>query len=96
MSTGMMMLDRLAPYYLIYGIAGYTFMFQSINFGRLKELLFMYVFMMQVFFAAPVVKTVNSSGIAPLTGRSWQYSYVPYYNVLYHPPEAEFRKDWNE
>jgi hypothetical protein len=91
-STGMIIIDRLRAYYLIYGIIGYTWIFKIISFKRLKEVFVLYVCLILAFFTVPYIRSRMDNSISSTTGKPMNYSFIPYYNALYHPVSAEYRK----
>jgi hypothetical protein len=95
-ATGFSIIQRLRAYYLMFGILGYENLFGAFSFKKIHSLFYMYLCIIVLFFALPFFKERIVHGHDELTGRDIQYNYVPYYNVLYHPREADFRKDWNE
>jgi hypothetical protein len=95
-STAIIIIDRLQAYYLIYGIIGYICFLSLINFKYFKEFIVLYSCLILVFFAIPYIRERTSDEIFQLTGRPIQEAWIPYYNVLSHPYEAQFRRDWSE
>jgi hypothetical protein len=97
MATGMMILSRLECYYLVYGIIIYNYLFSLINFRKLHELFVLYLSIVLIFFMIPSIMLLTSNKpVEIMSDRTHHYRYFPYYNVLYHPYEAQYRKDWNE
>jgi len=92
-AIGLNILERLEAYYLVYAIIAYTYLF-DVRIKRLRNLYLATACVFLLFFAAPFVRGVVNSDIVPLTNRPANYAIVPYYNVLWHPPEAKQRKDW--
>jgi hypothetical protein len=90
-STGLVIIQRLRAYYLVYGIIGYTYIFKSINFRKLRDLFVIYACCIVVFFAIPFVKARTNYKISIITGRHMQYYWIPYYNAVYHSEKADYR-----
>jgi hypothetical protein len=95
-AIGFYIVYRLQSYYLMFGILGYENLFRSFSFKKVPGLFYAYLCMVILFFSLPFFKERTSHKYDELTGRDAQYSSVPYYNVFYHPYEADLRKDWNE
>jgi hypothetical protein len=95
-ATGFEIIARIAYYYQVYSIITYTYLVSLVNFKYVKDLFFVYICCLLIFFAISFIRVRLSTQISPITGRSVNYNYIPYYNVLYHPYEAQFRKDWTE
>lgn len=53
-------------------------------------------FVLLLFYAVRIVSPLVNTNKVELTGRAANYPYIPYYNVLSHPIEAEKRLDWYE
>jgi len=94
-TIGMEILGRLEPYFLVYALIAYTYLF-DVRIKRLRSVYLITACFLLLFFAAPFVRQVHRTDIDPLTQRPMNYSLVPYYNVFWHPPEAKSRKDWNQ
>ncbi|GHT57247.1 hypothetical protein FACS18945_1050 [Bacteroidia bacterium] len=94
-AIGLEIIGRLEPYYLVYAIIAYTYLF-DIQFKRLKSVYVICACVLLLFFAAPYIRGIMKTDTDALTGRPANYAIVPYYNVLSHPPEATTRKDWFE
>jgi hypothetical protein len=95
-ATGFSIIQRLRAYYLMFGIMGYENLFSVFSFKKISSLFYIYLCIIVLFFALPFFKDRIVHIYDELTGRDIQYNYIPYYNVFYHPREAEFRTDWNE
>jgi hypothetical protein len=95
-STGMVIIDRLTDYYEIYAIFSYTTLFKDVNFKHMRELILVYSFSILLLFSYPLVNRFITTKKDDLTGRPSNYKYIPYYNVIYFPAEAQYRKDWDE
>ncbi|GHT95461.1 hypothetical protein FACS1894141_4100 [Spirochaetia bacterium] len=95
-SKGMDALDRLQSYYLVYATISYTYLFMLFDFKKIRELFFLYLCCILLFFAIPFERIRLNHFVSELSKRDVQYQWVPYYNVLYHPYNAQFRKDWTE
>ena len=92
-SIGFEIIGRLEPYYLVYAIVAYTYLFSI----ELKKVSYWIIAcFLLVYFAAPFVQGFTRKDTFVLTGRPANYTLVPYYNVLIHPTEAESRKDWSQ
>ena len=90
------MFGRLESYVGFYAIIGWTFLF-DMRLLRSDKNLFFAVFMLFIlFFSIPFCKARTKNGIDPLSKRRYQYQWLPYYNVFFHPEEAQYRKDWNQ
>ena len=94
-TIGMEIIGRLEPYFFVYAVVAYTYLF-DVRIKRLRSVYLITTCVLLLFFAAPFVRQVLQTDIDPLTKRPQNYSLVPYYNVLSHPPEAKNRKDWNQ
>jgi len=92
-SNGLVIIGRLEPYFLVYAIIAYTYLF-DVRIKRLRSVYLITACVLLLFFAAPFIRTTHNTAIDPLTNRPANYAIVPYYNVLWHPPEAKSRKDW--
>jgi len=93
-SNGLQIISRLEPYYLVFAIIAYTHLF-DVRIKRLRSLYLITACFLLLFFATPVRK-IQQTDIDPITNRPDNYALVPYYNVLWHPPEAKSRRDWNQ
>jgi len=91
-SSGLMILDRLQPYYMMYGIILYGRMFGVFNIHKMKNMLFIYMCLIFAFFSFPFMKTRLNRARSETSGVVWYNYYNPYYHVFYHPAEAEQRK----
>jgi hypothetical protein len=90
-STGMDVLYRLQVYYLIFGLIAYT------CFRKTTQLRAVYICVLLMLFSGAFIKTRTANHPVPIANnRPAQYQWIPYYNVLCHPPEAKYRKDWNQ
>ena len=96
-SNGFYVLERFYAYYMIYGLISYNFLLK-IKIGdkvrQSQKIIFGLILL--VFIYIPLFKAINNTEIFVLSGREGNYTYVPYYNVISHPQEADLRKDWNE
>jgi hypothetical protein len=90
-ATGFAIIQRLRAYYLMFGILGYGVLFNVFSFKKVSSLFYMYLCIIVLFFFLPFFKDRTSHKPDVVTGRDIQYEYIPYYNVFYHPPKAEFR-----
>jgi hypothetical protein len=95
LSTGVFIMERFQAYYLLFGMMAYPCLL-SVRLKRIKGTAVAFALCLCVFFSVPFFKLLTSTKISNLTGRPTNYSYVPYYNALYHPLEATKRKDWEE
>ena len=92
-SISLEIIGRLEPYFLVYAVIAYTYLFE-LRIKRLRSIYLITACFLLLFFAAPFVRGVVRTDIDALTGRPANYAIVPYYNVLWHPPEATQRRDW--
>lgn len=97
-SFGFAILERFQPYYLVFGMIAYTYLFAIRIRTSWQNLYFRLVtcVLLMAFFFMPYVTILTSEAKDHLTGRAMNYSLVPYYNVINHPDKAEGRKDWCE
>lgn len=98
MSNSMTIIGRFQSYYMVFGIVVCANMldeikFKSIAMAATKAVLMVVLF---VYFMYPFQSSLRSTAISVLTGRPSNYGYVPYYNVLSYPPEADSRLDWHQ
>lgn len=97
-SLGFAILERFQPYYIVFGLVAYGYLFhihipvawQHLYF-RLGTCVLLFAF-----FFTPYITALRSTAIDPLTNRPMNYSLVPYYNAISHPRIAEGRKDWSQ
>ncbi len=56
----------------------------------------LFVILLLLFFCHKPISTLRIAKIDPVTNRPDNFTKIPYYNILCHPPEASQRKDWSE
>jgi hypothetical protein len=95
-ATGFSIIQRFRAYYLMFGILAYENLFTAVSFKKISSLFYLYLCMIVLFFSLPFFRERTVHSYDELSGRDTQYYYIPYYNVFYHPYQAEFRKDWDE
>lgn len=93
-STSMPIIDRFNAYYLIFAIATYPLLF-NLKISRIAHSTSSIIIMLLIFcfFYIPFHGRLTSKS----GNSSKDYnnnSLNPYYNVISHPKEADFRKDW--
>jgi len=95
-ASGVTVLQRLQPYYMVYGLVAYTHLF-GIPFTKANWLRPAYVCGLMFVFALPFIRERTANPVVDFAGgRPAQYQWIPYYNSICHPPEATKRKDWEE
>jgi hypothetical protein len=93
-ATGFFIFNRFVSYFCLFDAIAYTYLFELINFRKLKDCFLLYAFCILLFFILPSIKTVTvdknktslESGVGGLD------TFIPYYNLLYYPPEADLRR----
>lgn len=97
LSNSITILSRFEPTYLIFAILSYPLIF-NIKIKRIKHSVvpLIAIVILGIFYYIPFNALLTSTSISSLTGRADNYGWTPYYNVLFHPKEAENRLDWNE
>jgi hypothetical protein len=91
-SAGLSILERLQSYYLVYGIIIYAYILRLFSFRKIKNIFFIYMCFVFIFFILPFAKPRLTRARSPTSGIIWYDYYNPYYNVLYYPSEADMRK----
>jgi hypothetical protein len=92
-SLGFLALGRLAVYYSIFNVVTYTYLLRVFNFKKVQELVIIYAFCLFLFISYPYLSFFKNDKINDFSGRPANITYVPYYNVLIHPMQAQYRKD---
>lgn len=97
LSNSLSILNRFEPTYLIFGLLAYPLVF-NIKIKHIKKTVVPIValVLLGLFYYIPFNALLTSTSISSLSGRPESYGWTPYYNVLFHPAEAEKRLDWNE
>lgn len=97
-SSCFLILDRFVPYYIVFGLASYTLMFNWKMKTPARQTIYhaLVSFVLLLFMSVPYLKMLTNTAINPSTNRPSNAAYVPYYNVIHHPAEADQRKDWWE
>lgn len=96
LALGFSMVGRLEPYVGFFSIIGYTRFFEINDLKRNKSFYFICFLLFLIYFFIPFARERTSRARSKITGRIGNYSYLPYYNYLNYPAEAENRKDWME
>ncbi len=91
-------LERTQIYFLMFGVLSYSFFLTDVKIHRIKKELvrMMITFVLFLFFFFPTYTHLTSTAKNALNHRTEYYRYVPYYNYISHPHEADKRKDWFE
>jgi hypothetical protein len=92
-TTEFLALSRIAEFYSFFNIITYTYFFKIINFKKSVGMFPFYACCILAFISYPYISFYKNSKIYDITGRPMNYTHVPYYNILYHPYEAQYRKD---
>lgn len=95
LSNTVSILERFQPYYYAYAIVAFVGLLdgriKSIAQKSIQSVCFCLVF---AFFLLRIAVALTNTQVASLTGRPINYGYVPYYNLVSYPPEADERLDW--
>jgi hypothetical protein len=91
-AKGFFIINRFTSYFTLFDIIAYTYLFKLVNFRKYRDFVFLYCFCILLFFIFPPVRsfTVDKDKIGP-EGPGFLGTFIPYYNVLYHPPAADLR-----
>jgi len=90
-------LERIESYYLVYAVIALTYIWDiKIKNVQLYCTRLIFAGTLILYFYVSPLRALVSKEINPITNRPENYTKVPYYNVLSHPPEASTRKDWIE
>lgn len=88
-------LDRFLPYFYVFAIlqmlSCLDLKLVGVKLRLTRTILFLLIY---VFFTIPLLSGVRNDTINEQTNRPNNYGYVPYYNLIGHPKEAEKRLDW--
>lgn len=97
LSNVVSIIGRFSSYYYSYAIIAIISLLdiKYKPFSKSVTNLFIYNFIF-FFFLFRLIVVLTQTQISPLTGRAGNYGYVPYYNLIYHPDEANERLDWVE
>jgi len=96
MGNGIMILGRLVAYYQIYAVIAYVYFFKLVSFRKLEKILVIYASCILLFFTIPIIRALTDTKISELSHKPRNHGAIPYYNALYHPWKAQYRKDWNQ
>jgi hypothetical protein len=92
LSNSFLAISRISFNYSIFNIITYTYFLNIISFKKMKELYLIYICCILLFISYPYISVFRNSN-KYLNGYPVNYALVPYYNILYHPYKAQFRKD---
>ncbi|MBR2368764.1 MAG: EpsG family protein [Paludibacteraceae bacterium] len=99
LSTSMFILGRFQAYYLIFAVSAYSLMFNiKIRWitQKTSNLIIMLLLFSFFYVQLHLRLTSNKEETSVSSSTINENSLNPYYNVIYHPEEADFRKDWTE
>ena len=99
LSTSMFILGRFQAYYLIFAVSAYSLMFNiKIRWitQKTSNLIIMLLLFSFFYVQLHLRLTSNNEETSVSSSTINENSLNPYYNVIYHPEEADFRKDWTE
>lgn len=88
-------IERLEPYVGFYAIIGLTRLFDIKFLKDNIKISFMALFLFITFFFSFFYRERMIHGVSKVNGQYVQGTYLPYWNVFFHP-EGATRKDWNE
>ncbi len=97
MSNAVSILERFQVYYYVYAIVAFVGLLDAQLKPIVQKTIQSACFCLVIaFFLVRLVVALTNTQIAELTQRPINYGYVPYYNLINYPPEAEERLDWQE
>ena len=95
-AIGFEIISRFEAYFVVFAVIAYTYFF-DLRIKRLRSIYLITACFILLFFGVPAIRAVQNTNIDAKTGRPANYALVPYYNVLWHPPEASQRRDgWQQ
>ncbi len=95
MSLGFSYISRIECYFGFISIFGWLKILNIHFLLKNKSIFFIVYFLIIIFFSIPYISARTATG-KNRWGQPMQYTYIPYYNLFYHPESASLRKDWNE
>jgi hypothetical protein len=93
LSIAFYVFHRIGYYFSLFNVVTYTYLLTLINFKKLKEIFYIYSFIILLYFTLPYIATFTwqRNAISRESGYKKLYTLVPYYNSIYHPYKAQFR-----
>lgn len=95
MALGFSYISRLECYFGFVSILGWLKVLDISWVKKNKSIFFIVYLLIIIFFSIPYISARTATG-KNRWGQPMQYTYIPYYNVFFHPENAEYRKDWCE
>jgi hypothetical protein len=93
LSIGIEIIGRVEAFYVVYAVVAISYCC-DLKIKNIRNTQPIFAVVLVLLFAMTPMRSITSTTKDKLTGRPENYSLVPYYNCIYHPKEAELRKDW--
>ncbi len=97
LSSSIPIIGRFKAYYLIFALGAYQLIF-NLKISKIthKTTSLIIMLLLFCFFFIPLHRKLTSTDIDAVTGFPMNHTWNPYYNVVSHPEDVEYRKEYNK